>query len=168
MNSLEQRVQALEDIEEIKKLKARWWFACDARDPVAMRACFQEDDFLIDFGFIGRYDEMDEFIKVFQDLTSSSAQIDMHHGMAPEIELTGPDSATGRWRMRFQLLETEKKLVQLMSGYYEDKYVKKDGEWRMSLSKYTIMSNLLLRVEEGTLGLLEMGCMPGLVTQERG
>ena len=26
------RVQALEDIEAIKRLKARWWFACDTRD----------------------------------------------------------------------------------------------------------------------------------------
>ena len=51
---LASRVQALEDIEAIKRLKARWWFACDIRDIAGMRSCYDEDNFLIDFGFIGK------------------------------------------------------------------------------------------------------------------
>ncbi|MEC8613149.1 MAG: nuclear transport factor 2 family protein, partial [Pseudomonadota bacterium] len=106
-HDLASRVQALEDIEAIKRLKARWWFACDTRDLAGMRACYDEDDFLIDFGFIGEFTDMDAFIEVFESLACHPTHVDMHHGTAPEIEMTGPDSATGRWRMRFQLLETE-------------------------------------------------------------
>ena len=58
-HDLASRVQALEDIEAIKRLKARWWFACDTRDLAGMRACYDEDDFLIDFGFIGEFTDMD-------------------------------------------------------------------------------------------------------------
>ena len=117
-HDLASRVQALEDIEAIKRLKARWWFACDTRDLVGMRACYDEDDFLIDFGFIGEFTDMDAFIGVFESLACHPTHVDMHHGTAPEIEMTGRDTAKGRWRMRFQLLETEQKQVQLMSGYY--------------------------------------------------
>ncbi|WP_338109357.1 nuclear transport factor 2 family protein [Pseudomaricurvus alkylphenolicus] len=166
LSTLARKIQMLEDIESIKKLKARWWFACDVRSTADMRSCYDERDFLIDFGFIGQYRDMDKFIATFEELACHTSHIDMHHGMAPEINITGPDSATGRWRMRFQLLETEKKLVQMMHGYYEDEYIKINGEWKMKVSKYTLMSNLLLNAEEGQMNLLQMGDAPGLVTKE--
>ena len=62
-------------------------------------------NFLIDFGFIGQFTDMDAFIAVFKSLACHPTHVDMHHGTSPEIALTGPDSAVGRWRMRFQLLE---------------------------------------------------------------
>ena len=88
-HDLASRVQALEDIEAIKRLKARWWFACDTRDLAGMRACYDEDDFLIDFGFIGEFTDMDAFIEVFESLACHPTHVDMHHGTAPEIEMTG-------------------------------------------------------------------------------
>ena len=36
------RIRRLEDIEAIKQLKARWWFACDVRDIDGMRACYDD------------------------------------------------------------------------------------------------------------------------------
>mgnify|MGYP006433253955 FL=1 len=162
---LKLRIQAMEDIEAIKQLKARWWFACDVRDLDGMRSCYNVDDFLIDFGFIGQFTDIDEFLGVFKELACHPAHIDMHHGMCPEIQLTSETSATGRWRMRFQLLETEQKMVQMMHGYYEDEYIKVDGEWKMKISKYTIMSNLLMQAEEGPLQVLQLGAAPGLVTE---
>ena len=163
--SLEARIQALEDIEAIKQLKARWWFACDQRDIPGMRTCYDENDFVIDFGFIGRFTDMDTFIEVFRSLACHPTHIDMHHGMAPEIHMTGRDTATGRWRMRFQLLETEQQHIQLMSGYYEDRYARVNGEWKMRESRYTLLSNLCLGSQDGLLAIRELGRAPGLVTQ---
>ena len=165
-SDLASRVQALEDIEAIKRLKARWWFACDTRDLAGMRACYDEDDFLIDFGFIGEFTDMDAFMEVFESLACHPTHVDMHHGTAPEIEITGPDAATGRWRMRFQLLETEHRQVQLMSGYYEDVYARVNGEWKMRVSKYTLMSNLFLSSSDGVLAIGQIGSAPGLVTEQ--
>ena len=160
------RVQALEDIEAIKRLKAKWWFACDTRDLSGMRSCYDEDNFLIDFGFIGEFTDMDAFIGVFKSLACHPTHVDMHHGTAPEIEMSGPDTAKGRWRMRFQLLETEQKQVQLMSGYYEDEYARVNGEWKMRVSKYTLMSNLFLSSAEGVVAIEQIGSAPGLVTEQ--
>ena len=162
---LASRVQALEDIESIKRLKARWWFACDTRDIQGMRACYDENNFLIDFGFIGEFTDMDAFMSVFEALACHPTHVDMHHGTAPEIEMTGPDTAKGRWRMRFQLLETEQQQVQLMSGYYEDEYARVDGEWKMRISRYTLMSNLFLNSDNGVVAIEQIGSAPGLVTE---
>lgn len=131
-----------------------------------MRSCYDEDEFLIDFGFIGEFTDMDAFISVFESLACHPTHVDMHHGTAPEIEMTGPDSAMGRWRMRFQLLETERKQVQLMSGYYEDEYARVNGEWKMRVSKYTLMSNLFLSSAEGVVAIEQIGSAPGLVTEQ--
>ena len=161
---LAQRLQALEDIEAIKQLKARWWFACDKRDIDAMRACFDESNFLIDFGFIGQFTDMDAFIEVFESLACHPTHYDSHHGMAPEIKLTGPDTAIGRWRIAFQLLETSRGLVQFMSSYYDDEYVRVNGEWKMRVSKSTLLSNLLMVAKEGGLEVVQLGGDPGLVT----
>ncbi len=161
---LERRIDRLESIEAIKRLKARWWFACDARDISGMRACFDESDFLIDFGFIGRFTDMDAFITTFESLACHPTHIDMHHGLAPEIEIHTSDSASGRWRMRFQLLETELKQVQLMSGYYEDEYIRVEGEWKMRLSRYTLLSNLYLQGSDAGLAITQIGAEPGLVS----
>ena len=165
-SDLASRVQALEDIEAIKRLKARWWFACDTRDLAGMRACYDEDDFLIDFGFIGEFTDMDAFMEVFESLACHPPHVDMHHGTAPEIEMTGSDNATGRWRMRAELLETETRPVQLMSGYYEDVYARVNGEWKMRVSKYTLMSNLFLSSSDGVLAIEQIGSAPGLVTEQ--
>ena len=160
------RVQQLEDIEAIKQLKARWWFACDTRDIAGMRACYDENDFLIDFGFIGEFTDMDAFIEVFESLACHPSHVDMHHGMATEIEMTGTDTASGRWRMRFQLLETEQQQIQLMSGFYEDEYARVGGEWKMRVSKYTLMSNLFLSSSDGVVAIEQIGSAPGLVTDQ--
>ncbi|MBT8139130.1 MAG: nuclear transport factor 2 family protein [Gammaproteobacteria bacterium] len=164
--SLEQRIQQLEDIESIKKLKARYWFACDNRDTQAIRECFHADDMLIDFGFIGEYRDIDKFIATFEALACHPTHIDMHLGTAPEIDITSPNSASARWRMRFQLLETEKKLVQMMHGYYDDEYIKLGDAWKIKVTRYTIQSNLFMAAEAGNLELMEIGNAPGLVTQD--
>jgi hypothetical protein len=49
MKDLEVRIQKLEDIEAIKQLKARYWFACDQRDAQGIKDCFVDDKLLIDF-----------------------------------------------------------------------------------------------------------------------
>ena len=163
---LERRIQAIEDIEAIKRLKARWWFACDQRDIAGMRSCFDEENFLIDFGFIGQFTDMDAFIKVFEELACHPTHYDSHHGMAPEITMTGPDTAVGRWRIAFQLLETSRNMVQFMSSYYDDEYVRVNGEWKMRVSKSTLLNNLLMVAEDGGLKVVQIGGDPGLVTEQ--
>ena len=163
MLTLEQRIQALEDIEAIKQLKARYWFACDRRDADAIRDCFVTENLLIDFGFIGQFTDVDEFLTLFMEMTDKPSHVDLHHGLAPEISIQNSTEASGRWRMQFQLIETEAEVVQFMGGYYEDTYSKDNGEWRIATTKYTLTFNLMLQKDAaGLMNLIEMGAVPGL------
>jgi hypothetical protein len=53
-----------------------------------------------------------------------------------------------------------------MSGYYEDEYARVDGEWKMRISRYTLMSNLFLSSAEGVVAIEQIGSAPGLVTEQ--
>ena len=44
--------------------------------------------------------------------------------------------------MRFQLLETEQKQVQLMSGYYEDEYARVNGSGRCASQVHADVQSL--------------------------
>ena len=55
--TIEQRVQALEDIEAIRQLKARYLFCCDCKDPKGARSCFVDGPIHIDYGVIGTFDK---------------------------------------------------------------------------------------------------------------
>jgi len=53
-----------------------------------------------------------------------------------------------------------------MSGYYEDVYARVNGEWKMRVSKYTLMSNLFLSSSDGVVAIEQIGSAPGLVTEQ--
>ena len=166
MKDLEKRIQKLEDIEAIKQLKARYWFACDRRDGVEIKNCFVSDGLLIDFGFIGQFTDINEFLELFLQLTDKPSHIDLHHGLGPEIKIIDETSATGRWRMQFQLIETETQVAQFMGGYYEDSYRKELGEWKIETTKYNLTFNLMMQKDSaGALKLIEMGAVPGLASE---
>jgi len=54
----------------------------------------------------------------------------------PEIELTGPDTATGTWALQDLVILTEQALEIRGTAFYEDEYVKRDGSWRFIHTGY--------------------------------
>ena len=165
--NLNDRIQRIEDIESIKQLKARYWFACDQRDPEAIRQCFTQNELLIDFGFIGQFTNLDTFLELFLQMTDKPSHIDLHHGLAPEIEIIDKTTAKGRWRMQFQLIETETQVAQFMGGYYLDEYCKEGDDWKIKSTVYQLTFNLMMQKDSSdVLKLVEMGAMPGLASEQ--
>ncbi len=145
--SLEQRIAALEAIEEIKVLKYRYWRACDAKDPVAFRSCFIRSGASVDFGPMGEFDDADPIAELFARVALEKVDgvyviRDMHHGMHPEIRLTGDTTATGIWTLRFRQVNLRERTETVMTGEYDDAYVVEDGQWRMSKSHFRPLWNL--------------------------
>jgi len=56
--------------------------------------------------------------------------------------------------------------VQFMSSYYDDEYVRVNGEWKMRVSKSTLLNNLLMLAEDDGLKVVQLGGAPGLVTEQ--
>ncbi len=57
----------------------------------------------------------------------------MHH---PEIDLTGPDTATATWALEDIVVMEDMGLSIQGAAFYTDRYVKIDGEWKIAYTGY--------------------------------
>lgn len=132
MSDLEARITRLEDESEIKRLKARYLNACDAKDVAAIRACFTEDA-VIEFPPLGSFD-LDGMIGIFEQMAATTPIVDMHHGHNGEIAIVG-DTATGRWNLGFATYDPREKTFRLLASFYTDEYRKTEDGWRISFTR---------------------------------
>ena len=106
MYELELRIQNLESESEIRKLKARYLNACDAKNVEAIRDCFTSDA-EIQFPPLGSFD-LDGLINIFQEVAANSPIYDVHHGHNGEIEIEG-FTASGKWNLGFATYDPRNK-----------------------------------------------------------
>jgi hypothetical protein len=138
LEELEARLRALEDVEAIRRLKYRYWRCLDQKRWEELGTCFTEDA-TVSYGagryrFAGRAAIID-FLR--DALGAASGSVGVHHGHHPEIELTGPTTARGSWALYNYLFNTRQHRGVREAAYYEDEYVKVDGEWKIRHTGYT-------------------------------
>jgi hypothetical protein len=157
---LEQRLQKLEDIEEIRALKSRYFYACDRKDPKEMRACFKDGPVYIDYGAIGKFDNADALTKVFTEIGCHDYMVEMHHGMNPQIDLIDSTRARGSWKLHYFLINTKDKTLTQLGGFYEDEYQVVHGVWKISRTRFVATSTLALDIGSGAAKALFAGRAP--------
>ncbi len=141
--SLEQQVQRLIDIEDIKQLKARYAAACDNDyNPDQLAPLFAED--AIWDGSILGYAEGRQGIHDFFSASSELVPFAVHQVSNPLIEIDG-DQATGQWYLWQPMVFQGQALW--LSATYEDRYVRQDGQWLYQHLKLNI--RMLTPYEEG-------------------
>ena len=94
----------LDDIEQIRQLKARYFRTMDQKDWAAYRGVFAEDaviDTTDDTGPGTEITGRDAFIDMLTPILEGA--ITVHHGHMSEIEITGDDTARGIWAMEDQI-----------------------------------------------------------------
>lgn len=104
MNSLEQRIQRLEDIEAIKQLKARYCDACDGgwskerpgHDWNKLQHLFTEDGVWDGTPVSIRAEGHDQLRQMYTDL--KKVQFASHNVVNPQIEIEG-DRAAAKWHL---------------------------------------------------------------------
>ncbi len=129
LEDIAQRVQTLEDVEAIKKLKARYCAGADERDEDKFVGCFTEDA-VWDGGNFGHY-EGKAAIREFFGTIPQVLSFAIHYVMNPRIEVNG-DQATGYWYLLepCTMLEGGEQAVWGVAKY-EEEYVRVDGEWKI-------------------------------------
>lgn len=157
MSDIERRLQRLEDAEAIRTLKARYLFCCDRKDTRGMRACFADGPVEIDYGVIGTFDNADALVAVFKAVACHDHMVEMHHGMNPQIEVLDAASARGTWSLHYCLIDTQASRATQLAGYYEDRYRRDGGAWKIVATRFVATSTLAVDLADGNLKTLFAG-----------
>ncbi|MFQ5352838.1 MAG: nuclear transport factor 2 family protein [Candidatus Krumholzibacteriia bacterium] len=126
----------LQELEAIKRLKYRYIRLLDQKRWPELAECFTSD--AVTSYSDGKYSfqGIEAIMKFLMDSMSAPSFHSSHHVHHPEIEITSPITATGIWAMRDEIIEIELGLTIRGAAFYEDEYVKVDGEWRISRTGY--------------------------------
>lgn len=154
---IEQRLARLEAIEAIRCLKARYFQACDAKQPERVRDCFAAGSIDLQFGRIGSFTDRDQLVQVFSQLACQEHIIEMHHGQNPQIEIIREDAAEASWGLYYYMIDTRRQLLTQLAGVYDDGYALIDGRWRIVKSHYRVTSTQIFDLNEGLARLIFAG-----------
>ncbi len=129
------RLQVLEDIEAIRKLKALYCAACDDdHNPDKLRELFAEDA-VWEASTMGRADGREAIAAKLGDLGRSGViRNSAHNAFNPIIDVDG-DCATGHWRllMLYTGVYPNGDLhYSRIIGWYKETYARIDGRWQFT------------------------------------
>ena len=130
--SIEHRLSVLEDIEAIRKLKARYCAACDDNHNAETLGALFAEDASWEASNMGRADGR-AAIQELLGAVGRSGRIrnSAHHAINPIIDVDC-DRATGAWRliMLYTASQPDGSLQYLrIIGTYRERYVRLGGEW---------------------------------------
>ena len=166
LEDLAARLTALEDIDAIRQLKARYLRACDLKKVDEIRDTFLPAPIRIAYQNFPIFTDRDEFLKVYQQMACQEGVYDIHHATNGEIELTGADEATGKWSLNFRTILLANRSVTRLAVEYEDIYRKRDGRWFIAetVSRVTSMFTEVVG-EDGTPKYVAWGEVPAVVSE---
>jgi bile-acid 7alpha-dehydratase len=135
---IERRIRTLENLEAIKTLKHRYWRCLDLKLWDEMAGCFTPDATVDYGGGTYRFQGVEAILRFLREsLGRETGALGYHHGHHPEIELTGETTARGVWALDNYLFNAARKRGVRIAAYYDDRYLKADGEWRIAHTGYT-------------------------------
>lgn len=127
---------ALVEIEQIHQLKYRYVRFIDTKAWDQLGELFTED---ATASYGGGATTLSGRAAIMEFLTTSMASESMltsHKVHQPEVALTGPDTATGVWALDDVVIMDDLGLVVRGASFYDDRYVKADGAWRIAHTGY--------------------------------
>jgi hypothetical protein len=126
----------LQQIENIKRLKYRYFRTLDQNDWTELAECFA-DDAVTNYDS-GKYSFQgkEDIINFFQQFMSRPTLITQHQAHHPEIELTSDSTAKGIWYLQDIVIDLDANTTLRGAGFYHDEYVKINGEWKIKLTGY--------------------------------
>jgi len=125
---VEEEVRRLADIEAIKVLRSRYSRAVDTKDWALFGASLAEDARLDSEG--GLHEGREAIVAAVSGALATA--ITVHHQHTPEIEITGPDSATGIWAMADIVHISD--FVLRGFGHYVEEYARTADGWKIKSS----------------------------------
>ena len=125
------RIGVLEDIEAIRKLKARYFRCLDKKMWDELTACFTEDAVLAEHERNINLQGAKPIIEFLRQGLGPDHLITVHQGHNSEIEITSDTTARGTWALYSSLFNSQVNKGSRGWGVYEDEYAKEKGEWKI-------------------------------------
>jgi hypothetical protein len=151
VQDLARRLRRLEDIEAIRRLKARYLNACDSQDAEVASRCFADGKIRIDMGHVGVLESREQFAALYRAAGCHPHILDMHHGTNSEIDIVDDTHARALWALEYRNINTRDKTVTFVSAIYHDDYEKRAGEWAITSSRTEFKTALHCSYAGGTL-----------------
>ena len=137
-------VERLAAVEEIKKLKARYFRCMDTKQWSGWEEVFTTDAVMdvseegpgLDQHIVKGRDKIIPFVSGVLE-----GVVTVHHGHMPEIEITSDSTARGIWSMEDKLRWPDGKTTLHGYGHYHETYEKVGGAWRIKTLKLTRLRN---------------------------
>ena len=140
---LEDRIQALEDIEAIKTAKARYFNAIDQQNWKKLAGCFYEDSIWESARRNVKIEGGDAIVQFIRGIEEGKHIVNGHHGHNFEVELLSDTEARATCEL-YHYRDDKQKVERKISGaFYVDDYIKIDGVWKI---KHTRVQPLFLHV----------------------
>jgi hypothetical protein len=125
-------MDAHDDIESIRQLKARYFRMMDTKDWDGLAAVFADD---VEIDMTGEGGGVTHGVAEYLPFLRQHIEtvVTVHHGHMPEIELTSPTTATAIWAMEDELWWPEGGPIRHLHGYghYHETYEKTPAGWRI-------------------------------------
>jgi hypothetical protein len=126
----------LVEIELIKRLKYRYARCLDQKLWDEIGDCFTEDATAAYSGGGYSFDSRDAIVDFLRRSMGAETFLSSHKMHHPEIDLTGPNTATGVWALDDVVVMTDFELTIRGCSFYDDEYVKAGDTWRIARTGY--------------------------------
>jgi hypothetical protein len=126
----------LVDIELIKRLKYRYLRYLGQKLFDEMREVFTPDATARYSGGHYSYDGVEDIITFLKESMGSEGFLSSHRCHHPEIDIVGPDSATGVWALEDTVIIEDLGISLRGAAFYSDEYVRTADGWRISHTGY--------------------------------
>jgi hypothetical protein len=126
----------LQQIEQIKRLKYRYFRTLDQKDWTKLAECFAEAAMTDYDGGKYSFEGKENIIKFLQEFMGRPTLITQHQAHHPEIDLTGDTTAKGIWYLQDIVIDLDANTTMRGAGFYHDEYVKINGEWKIKLTGF--------------------------------
>jgi ketosteroid isomerase-like protein len=93
------------------------------------------DDAVVDFGYGLQLEGKTALEDFYKGSMASSFTLVDPQGHNPEIEILSSTTARGFWQLDNSMVETQTNKALRVGASYTEEYVKRDGEWKISVQK---------------------------------
>ena len=126
----------LVEIELIKRLKYRYMRCLDQKLWDEMAGCLTEDAVASYSGGKFEFEGRAAILAFFRQAMGSTSFLSSHRVHHPEIDLTGPVTATGTWALEDVVVDASRDFSLRGAAFYTDEYVKDGSTWRIRRTAY--------------------------------